>query len=289
MILYHSALSLQDEWASLLPEQVRVLYSFCGYKHKPFPKHVGGVLLDSGAFSVRNSGKKVTLEVYIKFLKDHASAFDAYSNLDVIGNPRATAINQGMMENEGLHPMAVFHAGSDPAWLVRILKKQRYIAIGGMVGKRRDQLIPMLDHLFGTYLCSPDTGHARVKVHGFGVTDFVIMARYPWHSVDSTTAARAGRCGVILSKWGQLRVSTIIKTETSATIATPELQKELMRWWARFLPKQLRFTWEELSGGTPECGQKRILVNACYIETLVKNTTPTFFPSHSESDGLFDL
>jgi len=42
-----------------------------------------------------------------------------------------------------------------------------------------------LDDLF-LRICD-EQGRPKVKTHGFGMTALVLMFRYPWHSVDSTT------------------------------------------------------------------------------------------------------
>jgi hypothetical protein len=53
-----------------------------------------------------------------------------------------------------------------------------------------------LDHVWGRYLVRRD-GTAKVKVHGFGMTTFDLIQRYPWFSVDSTS-------WVMLSSFGSV-------------------------------------------------------------------------------------
>jgi hypothetical protein len=69
-----------------------------------------------------------------------------------------------------------------------------FIALGGLVGASRKVLQAWLDRMWGKYLTRSD-GAPRLKVHGFGLTDFKLMARYPWFSIDSSSWAMAGFFG----------------------------------------------------------------------------------------------
>jgi hypothetical protein len=53
-----------------------------------------------------------------------------------------------------------------------------------------------LDEVFAHYLTF--AGAPIIKVHGFGMTTFELMARYPWYSVDSSSWLMGGRNGTAL-------------------------------------------------------------------------------------------
>lgn len=155
------------------------------------------LFLDSGAFSAWSQGKKIDIQEYIKFIKEHEGLLEVYANLDVIGSAEKTWENQMIMEKAGLYPLPVFHYGEDEKWLKRILAKgYEYISLGGMVPISTGDLIHWLDYLFKTYLCDAE-GMPIVKVHGFGLTSLRLMLRYPWMSVDSTSWVVTGRMGSI--------------------------------------------------------------------------------------------
>jgi len=65
-----------------------------------------------------------------------------------------------------------------------------------MVPISTSDLITWLDNLWANYL-TDSKGMPICKVHGFGLTSFVLMFRYPWYSVDSTSWVVTGRMGSI--------------------------------------------------------------------------------------------
>jgi len=153
------------------------------------------LFLDSGAFSAWSQGKEIKIQEYIDFIKKHEDVIDVYANLDVIGDAKATWKNQQIMEDAGLNPLPVFHAGENKRYFFRYLKNYNYICLGGMVGSTTKQLTFWLDSLFPT-ICNSE-GIPKVKVHGFGLTSLPLMLRYPWYSVDSTSWVVTGRMGSV--------------------------------------------------------------------------------------------
>jgi len=154
------------------------------------------LFLDSGAFSAKSQGLSIDIDAYIAFIKEHEHLLTVYANLDVIGNPIASARNLKKMEAAGLKPLPVFHHGSDPdEFLVPLLEKYDYICLGGLV--KTSDLVLYLDRIWSNYLVD-STGLPKVKVHAFGMTSLPLMLRYPWYSVDSTSWVLTGRLGSIM-------------------------------------------------------------------------------------------
>jgi len=158
------------------------------------PKH----FFDSGAFSLLKK-KKVNypkyMRDYARFVKKYAHAIDYYANVDVIGDPQATLINQQYLEGLDLSPVPVVHFKTSMDWLnLYIDKRYTYIALGGLVAAKADKasLKRWLDKAF-------DIAHPeKIRLHGFGITSFPLMKRYPWYSVDSTSWVRIASIGSIL-------------------------------------------------------------------------------------------
>jgi hypothetical protein len=122
---------------------------------------------------------------YAQHLLADREHLDAYSNLDVINNAELTYRNQKWFEKRGLSPLPVWHFGSDVSWLKRyIAEGYQYICIGGMVPNPKAVLRPALDRIWAEIL-TDSNGMPIVKVHGFAMTSFDLMYRYPWYSVDS--------------------------------------------------------------------------------------------------------
>lgn len=154
------------------------------------------LFLDSGAFSAFSQGITIDLDEYIQFIQEHDRYLQVYANLDVIGDPEATWRNQQYMEDRGLHPLPTFHYGEPIRYLERYVSIYPYVALGGMVPIKTADLRVWLDVLFSHYLCD-ERGLPRCKVHGFGLTTFDLMLRYPWYSVDSTSWVVTSRMGSI--------------------------------------------------------------------------------------------
>lgn len=155
------------------------------------------LFLDSGAFSAWT--KKIDIDVYkyIHFIERNKNKLTAYANLDVINNAENTYKNQKIMEAAKLSPIPVFHYSEDFNWLQKYLDEDyKYIALGGLVGISTLQIKKFLDTCFSKFLCDIN-GLPKVKVHAFGLTNFKLLFRYPWYSVDSTSWVVTGRLGSI--------------------------------------------------------------------------------------------
>lgn len=166
------------------------------WKLKMKNKNKVSIFLDSGAFSAFTKGVTIDIDEYIAFIKQHKKYLDVYSVLDVIGDAEATYQNQLYMESKGVSPLPCFHYGEDVKYLKRYVEKYSYIAFGGMVPISTPRLVDWLDKLFSNFICDSD-GFPKVKVHGFGMTSFRLMRRYPWYSVDSTSWIHAGAFGSV--------------------------------------------------------------------------------------------
>lgn len=149
------------------------------------------IFMDSGAFSMFTLGIDVDLDAYADYLVRSQDYIEIASNVDVIGRgqEQGSYDNQKYLESLKLpvRVCPVHHARDHDSWLVKYLDEgYDYIFLGGMVPETTGYLVDWLDHIWDKYLALPD-GSARVKIHGFGLTTFELMERYPWFSVDSTS------------------------------------------------------------------------------------------------------
>lgn len=135
---------------------------------------------------------------FVDFIKLNGHVIDTYPNLDVINNAELTYENQKWLEAQGLKPCPVWHLGSDKKWLERYLSEgYGYICVGGMVPNSKSVLRPALDRLWSDYLTDKE-GMPIVKIHGFAMTSFDLMYRYPWYSVDSKSWIDIAKFGGVL-------------------------------------------------------------------------------------------
>lgn len=160
----------------------------------------GKIWMDSGAFSAFTLGEQQDLPTYCAWLRRHTKYINHYAVLDVIGSAEGTYENQVKMEETGddITPVPCFHYGEDPKHLRRYIDQgYPYLALGGMVPISTKDLYPWLDDLWENYLTN-ENGEPIIRVHGFGLTTFELMDRYPWFSVDSSSWLKSAHFGLIL-------------------------------------------------------------------------------------------
>lgn len=149
------------------------------------------VFADSGAFSAMTTGAQIDVHQYAEWLLRWRHNFTVHSNLDVVGDPLATARNQAILEDRyGLEPLPVFHAGSPWSELEQLVERYPYIALGGVAKRQYNakMLMPWMVQCFRI-------AGTRSQFHGFGVTDWKLMSSLPWRSVDSTSWMMGARYG----------------------------------------------------------------------------------------------
>lgn len=138
------------------------------------------------------------MDEYAAFVKKYKHGIDLYANVDVIPNAELTWKNQQYLEKEhGLRPVPVVHYRTDLKWLKHYMELgYPIIGIGGLVGSSATEgCRKWLDRVFN-YVCQGGT--PLVKLHGFGVTVFDLLIRYPWYSVDSTTWTKIAAYGGVI-------------------------------------------------------------------------------------------
>jgi hypothetical protein len=146
------------------------------------------LFLDSGAYSAFTKKETISVDQYGKFMLRQGHHFAVRANLDDIGDdgPKSWA-NLKALESMGCKPFPVFHYGDQYSYLTKMLDEgYPFMALGGLVGASTKMLMEWLDHVWANYLTNKD-GTARTRVHGFGLTSFPLMFRYPWYSVDSSS------------------------------------------------------------------------------------------------------
>lgn len=171
--------------------------------------------MDSGAFSAYTKGVEIDLPDYCRYILENddillkEDGILLASVLDGIGDPETTYTNQKEMERLGVRPLPCFHYGEDATYLEKYIKEYDYITLGGMVPISSQQLQIWLDRIWNSYLLD-GSGRPRVRVHGFGLTTFSLMQRYPWYSVDSSSWVRSAMNGSIsLFERGKLRALAV--------------------------------------------------------------------------------
>lgn len=170
------------------------------------------VFLDSGAFSAFTKGVKVDIKAYCRYIQQNADIIKTIdgnvcaSVLDAIGDAQGTYENQMAMEKLGVRPLPCFHYNEDTAYLDWYVANYDHITLGGMVPISTPQLLHWLDRIWENHLID-GAGRPKIKVHAFGVTTPVLMRRYPWYSVDSSSWVQMAATGNIFINDRALSIS----------------------------------------------------------------------------------
>ena len=157
------------------------------------------VMLDSGAFSAKTRGAAIDLGAYCAYVERNRPALAAYFNLDVIGDPAGSQRNLEEMRRRGLDPLPVYHVNAEGVDVLHgiLADGGHYIALGGMASDRvtRAERQAALDACWRVI-----ERHWPVQVHGLGVMAQWALERYPWYSVDGSSAIVAAGMGRVM-RW----------------------------------------------------------------------------------------
>ena len=225
---------------------------------KDYCKHF---FLDSGAYSAWSQKKNINLDYYIDYLKRNFNKIDWYANLDEIGNATKSQENLLKMEAEGLKPIPVYHYGEDFNVFKKMCDKYDFIALGGMVPISTKELIPWLDHTF-EYICEKD-GSTKKKIHGFGMTTFDLLVKYPWFSVDSVSPIMTAAMGGIFFENGK-----VIDVSRSSQIPL-SVKMYLENQFGNKKESMKEFDYDSIRNNY----KTRIIINLRYVMDLEKKLT----------------
>lgn len=161
---------------------------------KEFPNKK--IILDSGAFSRSAGVVDFTLEDYISFLHKYGKLFFAYITLDIPMRGILTTEkiefsfvetqkNLDILEKEGLTPLPVYQRKWNKINILeKYLEKYDYICIGGTatgIFDNEEDMFRYLDNVFEL------NSKYKKKLHGLGQTQDIVLKKYPFYTVDSTS------------------------------------------------------------------------------------------------------
>lgn len=240
------------------------------------------LFIDSGAYSAKNSNKKVVLDEYIRYLNTIGDDVTMFANLDVI--PRTSDLEElrrcaeagydnfvRITENVS-HPdkcVAVFHQGEPIDALDRYIryykdnKSLKFFGLGdvadikGSDGKDSKRFV-------STYCDYIKKELPYIKIHLFGYTRLDDLCSINCDSVDSTTWVKAAVYGKILTPYiQQLNVSEKRRFVGDSLHNINVIDRELI--YNDILSKG--FSIEEISNNV----QARMRYNVLYLLDWVKN------------------
>lgn len=155
------------------------------------------VKTDNGHDYLRSKDFRQYVDSYVESLSRVSDKLEFAVSLDIIYNPKASWEIYKEFTDLGLSVLPVYHYGEDIKWLKRYMDSTDHLGISGL-----GQHITLKDWMpFGDQawkVVSDYRGRPLVKVHGFALTGFSVISRWPWHSVDSTRSMGSARFGSIL-------------------------------------------------------------------------------------------
>jgi hypothetical protein len=139
------------------------------------------------------------LKAYADFVRKNESGIDYYANVDVIYSPALSwAALKHLEKDEGLRPVPIIHHGTDLDWVERHLNAgYKYIGLGGLGQESNVETYHRDTDKVYNLLCDNKDRLPCVRTHGFAMTSYKLLIRYPWWSVDSTSAYRVAGFGSI--------------------------------------------------------------------------------------------
>jgi hypothetical protein len=145
-------------------------------------------VLDSGAFTAWKAGKSYQVEQYAEFLNSLEYKPWKYFALDVIGDPKATLKNFDKMLEMGFNPIPIFTRGDDLKMLDYYYKYSDVVAIGGLVGTKKNKgfVKGIMEHI------------GNRKVHWLGFTSLDYIRYFKPYMCDSSSWIMPVKYGVMV-------------------------------------------------------------------------------------------
>lgn len=197
---------------------------------KTYLQHGVPVILDSGAFSVLNSGASINMSEHTDWVQQWHQMNTTGTQLlcvalDVIGDHEATIRNYEKQIDRGAIVVPTLHYPTDPKEVSRYAESPSgWINLGGMVRYFSKS------HLKNVIAwCAAAINHARrygLKVHGLGATPPEIHWSIPFDSCDSTYWLSGSRFGQHSIFDPQIRDWRKIKTTSKAAYKYGPLLRE---------------------------------------------------------------
>lgn len=155
---------------------------------------------DYSYYSLKKGSEfRIYVDRYAAFIKKWKDALDYYATIDAIFNPKITYEVQKYLEDEhGLWPVPVIHYGTDLKWITKYLDEgHKYIGLGGLGQEVTKQEYRAWGDKVYKMLCPSPDYLPCVRTHGFAITAWNLLFRYPWYSVDSASWRKSAGFGGI--------------------------------------------------------------------------------------------
>lgn len=147
---------------------------------------------------------------YASFIRKMEGKVDFFATVDAISNPDLTWEIQRFFEEEhGVQPVPIVHCHTPMKYVDRYVESGKYdlLGVGGLgQGISRHEYFRWGDEFF-THICPESNGYLPViKTHGFAMTSWELICRWPWWSVDSATWVKLSAYGwLYIPRWSDTK------------------------------------------------------------------------------------
>lgn len=170
------------------------------------------LLLDSGAFTAKNTGEDIRLADYCSFLDAWGGRLFRYLALDVVGEPSRTEANLREMLRAGYKPVPVHVLGDDQRRMDELFEMSDYVALAGL---RRPKKGPSPKE----YVAAKMRWAAGRPVHWLGYVREPMIAAFHPYSCDSATWLNATLYGLMSVYFGRGRWKTYTRRTVQSFIS----------------------------------------------------------------------
>lgn len=171
------------------------------------------IFLDSGAYSVFNSGVEINIDSFIDFAKEHRGELDAIASLDVLGDPEGSLANYKYTIKRGLDVWPTYHFGEPDRILQEYVENTNCICVGGVAGTG------IHPTSIAKNLWFIMTRYPGLNIHVFGVNCFDVLMPIPIYSVDALTWRSGSRFGDVFINGKRYKAGRTARDSTYNQVA----------------------------------------------------------------------
>lgn len=278
MKIYYSSNMVSLKFKKEEIPSIGVLISYFGLSNIEGFEYCDSLFLDSGAYSAWTQNVEIKVQDYISFIKNQNVKPEIIVSLDNIIDYKISLENYYEMKKVGFNPLPCFHYG-EPFWVLKkYIEETNYIALGGVAKSNKKERIKWLDRIFRLY---PKV--QKIGFHGFGIQDRDILLKFPWKSVDASSAHMMARYGGICTPWGDIKINPAVNFKYLEWVS-PESELKLKKWVNKL---NFGLCYEEAKNNNMKGMRMRLKINICYYEQFIKNHIKTYSPISIQRGLLF--
>lgn len=190
-------------------------------------------MLDSGAFSFMNSGIEVNWDSYIEeyadfIVKNNIQKFFELDIDSIIGYDKVKEYRKRLENLVNKPCIPVWHRARGLDEFFRLCNEYSYIAVGGIaIGHIKPNEYKIFPYLIN------EAHKRKCKIHGLGFTNLLLLKKYHFDSVDSTTWTSGSRFGKVY-KFVKNILVTYDRKENQRLINYIETDAHNFQEWIKF-------------------------------------------------------